>query len=154
MQVLPRLYLMITAGACYIRTGQASVKDVLSDMAEMAKGVQQPMRGLFLRNYLSHITRDKLPGSGPAYQGSGGRCGQRFVWSVRSSAPCPAPDLLVYPLVCSVNDSVDFVLENFCESNRLWVRMHQQSGTKDKKRREKERKGELSYAQARASSRC
>jgi len=26
----------------------------------MAKGVQHPMRGLFLRNYLAHVARDKV----------------------------------------------------------------------------------------------
>ncbi|CAN0345129.1 unnamed protein product, partial [Discosporangium mesarthrocarpum] len=40
-----------------------------------------------------------------------------------------------------VDDSVEVVMENFIESNKLWVRMHGQQGTsKDKKRRDRERK--------------
>lgn len=43
--------------------------------------------------------------------------------------------------VRSVSHAVDFVLENFTEANRLWVRMHAQGGVKDKRRRERERRG-------------
>lgn len=32
-------------------------QDILKDLLEMTKGVQHPMRGLFLRNYFSHVTR-------------------------------------------------------------------------------------------------
>ena len=53
--VLPRLYLLITVGSVYIKSRQAPAKDILKDLVEMSKGVQHPMRGLFLRNYLSHI---------------------------------------------------------------------------------------------------
>ena len=38
-----------------------------------------------------------------------------------------------------MSHAVDFVLRNFGETNRLWVRMQNQGPTKDKKRREKER---------------
>jgi len=30
-------------------------------MVEMCRGVQHPTRGLFLRNYLSQMTKNKLP---------------------------------------------------------------------------------------------
>eukprot|EP00904_Undaria_pinnatifida_P013441 jgi/Undpi1/9227/HiC_scaffold_26.g11685.m1 len=112
--VLPRLYLLNTVGACYILSKEAPARDILKDLLEMTKGVQHPMRGLFLRNYFSHVTRDKLPDAGSPYEGEGG----------------------------SVDDSVEFVLENFIEANKLWVRMHgqQQGLSKDKKRRERERK--------------
>ncbi|CAM9899767.1 unnamed protein product [Ectocarpus sp. 6 AP-2014] len=111
--VLPRLYLLNTVGACYILSQEAPARDILKDLLEMTKGVQHPMRGLFLRNYFSHVTRDKLPDAGSPYEGDGG----------------------------SVDDSVEFVLENFVEANKLWVRMHGQKGpSKDKKRRERERK--------------
>lgn len=33
----------------------------MKDMLEMARGVQHPTRGLFLRYYLSVMTRDYLP---------------------------------------------------------------------------------------------
>lgn len=42
--------------------------------------------------------RDKLPDAGSPYEGDGG----------------------------TVDDSVEFVLENFVEANKLWVRMHGQ----------------------------
>ncbi|CAM9820305.1 unnamed protein product, partial [Discosporangium mesarthrocarpum] len=55
--VLPRLYLLITVGACYIVSKEAPARDILKDLLEMTKGVQHPMRGLFLRNYLSQATK-------------------------------------------------------------------------------------------------
>lgn len=60
--IVPRLYLMITVGSIYL-----SVKDspppseIMSDMMEMTRGVQHPIRGLFLRHYLGGMTRDYLP---------------------------------------------------------------------------------------------
>lgn len=38
-----------------------------------------------------------------------------------------------------VRDSIDFVLMNFAEMNKLWVRMQHQGHSRDKERREKER---------------
>jgi len=57
--VLPRLYLLITVGGVYIKSKELPAKDILQDLVEMAKGVQHPMRGLFLRNYLSQMSKDK-----------------------------------------------------------------------------------------------
>ena len=80
--ILPRLYLLVTVGAVYIETKEAPTKDILIDMVvricalliakdgnhmirfawqEMCRGVQHPTRGLFLRNYLSQMTKNKLP---------------------------------------------------------------------------------------------
>jgi vacuolar protein sorting-associated protein 35 len=70
--VLPRLYLLITVGSVYIKSRQAPAKDILKDLVEMTKGVQHPMRGLFLRNYLAHVARDKLPDTGSEYSEGGG----------------------------------------------------------------------------------
>eukprot|EP00937_MAST-01D_sp_MAST-1D-sp2_P003658 g3658.t1 len=109
--VLPRLYLLITVGAVYIESREAAAKDILKDLVEMTKGVQHPMRGLFLRNYLSHCSKDKLPDIGSEYEGEGG----------------------------SVQDAIEFVLQNFAETNKLWVRMQHQSVTRDKTKREQER---------------
>jgi hypothetical protein len=67
--VLVRLYLMITAGAVYIKSGQTTAKEVLMDLLEMVKGVQQPLRGLFLRYYLAQKCKDKLPDIGSPYEG-------------------------------------------------------------------------------------
>lgn len=97
--VLPRLYLLVTVGSVYIKSRQAPAKDILKDLVEMAKGVQHPMRGLFLRNYLAHVARDKLPDVGSEYAENGGG---------------------------TVQDSLDFIIQNFSETNRLWVRMQNQ----------------------------
>ena len=72
--VLPRLYLLLTVGAVYIVSKEAAAKDILTDLVEMCRGVQHPMRGLFLRNYLAQATKSKLPDTGSEYEGSGG-CG-------------------------------------------------------------------------------
>ena len=77
----------------------------------MCKGVQHPLRGLVVRNYLSQISKDKLPDAGSDYEGDGG----------------------------TVEDAVEFIQQNFGEMNRLWVRMQNQGRVKGRKKREKER---------------
>ncbi|KAG5542989.1 hypothetical protein RHGRI_015918 [Rhododendron griersonianum] len=59
--ILPRLYLLCTVGSVYIKSKDAPAKDVLKDLVEMCRGVQHPIRGLFLRSYLAQVSRDKLP---------------------------------------------------------------------------------------------
>lgn len=39
----------------------------------------------------------------------------------------------------TVKDSIDFILMNFAEMNKLWVRMQHQGHSREKDRREKER---------------
>ncbi|EGG15756.1 vacuolar sorting protein 35 [Cavenderia fasciculata] len=107
--VLPRLYLLITVGSVYIKTKQAPAKDVLMDLIEMCRGVQHPTRGLFLRYYLSEVTKDKLPDAESDDVGG------------------------------SVYDSIEFIIQNFTETNKLWVRMQHQAPNRDKDRRENER---------------
>jgi vacuolar protein sorting-associated protein 35 len=67
--ILPRSYLLCTVGSVYIKSKEAPAKDVLKDLVEMSRGVQHPIRGLFLRSYLSQISRDKLPDVGSPYEG-------------------------------------------------------------------------------------
>jgi vacuolar protein sorting-associated protein 35 len=110
--VLPRLYLLVTVGACYIKSREAHATDILRDLCELCKGVQHPTRGLFLRYYLSQMVKDKLPDTSTEYMDE-----HSFV-----------------------EDSVDFIIDNFTESNRLWVRINHTGAGKDKTRREKERK--------------
>jgi vacuolar protein sorting-associated protein 35 len=59
--IIPRLYLMITVGSVYMSIPEAPVKEIIKDMMEMSRGVLHPIRGLFLRHYLSGQTRDHLP---------------------------------------------------------------------------------------------
>ncbi|KAK4049997.1 retromer complex subunit Vps35 [Microbotryomycetes sp. JL201] len=108
--IVPRLYLMITVGTVYMSIPDAPVKEIMKDMMEMARGVQHPTRGLFLRHYLSGMTRDHLPvGDDP---GPGG----------------------------NLQDSIGFVLTNFIEMNKLWVRLQHQGLSRDRERREMERR--------------
>ena len=109
--ILPRLYLLITVGAVYIKSKEGAAKDVLKDLVEMAKGVQQPIHGLFLRTYLSQSSKNLLPDTGSEYEGEGG----------------------------NVHDAVEFVLQNFTEMNKLWVRMQHSGPQRDRERREQER---------------
>ncbi|KAJ4714149.1 Vacuolar protein sorting-associated protein 35 [Melia azedarach] len=109
--ILPRLYLLCTVGSVYIKSKEAPAKDVLKDLVEMCRGIQNPVRGLFLRSYLSQVSRDKLPDIGSEYEGDSD----------------------------TVNDAVEFVIQNFTEMNKLWVRMQHQGPARDKDKREKER---------------
>ena len=54
-------YLLITVGMVYIKSGEVSKKDIMKDLVEMCRGVQHPLRGLFLRNFLLQSTRGQLP---------------------------------------------------------------------------------------------
>ena len=43
-----------------------------SCQVEMTRGVQHPVRGLFLRTYLSQMSKNLLPDTGSEYEGEGG----------------------------------------------------------------------------------
>lgn len=45
--ILPRLYLLVTVGAAYIKSKEAPAAEILKDVSELCKGVQHPTRGLF-----------------------------------------------------------------------------------------------------------
>jgi vacuolar protein sorting-associated protein 35 len=116
--IVPRLYLLITVGVVYIKTHLASRKDILKDVVEMCRGVQHPLRGLFLRNYLLQCTRNMLPDTGEEIEDTVGDPAQYDG---------------------EVVDSVDFILLNYSEMNKLWVRMQHQGHTREKDKRERER---------------
>ena len=109
--IVPRLYLLFTVGAVYIRSKKAPVRELLMDMVELCKGVQHPTRGLFLRNYLLTLTKHLLPDTGNEFDDENG----------------------------NVADSVNFILQNFKEMVWLWVRMDKLEHM-SKQKREKERK--------------
>ncbi|KAL0252612.1 hypothetical protein I308_102004 [Cryptococcus tetragattii IND107] len=108
--IVPRLYLMITVGSVYMSVPDAPVKEIMKDMLEMSRGVQHPTRGLFLRHYLSGQTRDFLPVGNS--DGPGG----------------------------NLQDSIGFVLTNFIEMNKLWVRLQHQGHSREREKREMERR--------------
>ena len=49
---------MIVIGTTYMSIEGAPTKDLMKDMIEMCHGVQHPIRGLFLRYYLSQRTKE------------------------------------------------------------------------------------------------
>ena len=107
--IVPRLYLMITVGTVYMGIEDAPVKEIMKDMMEMSRGVQHPIRGLFLRYYLSGQARDYLPeGTGDGPEGN-------------------------------LQDSISFILTNFVEMNKLWVRLQHQGHSREREQRTKER---------------
>ena len=97
----------------------------------MCRGVQHPLRGLFLRNYLLTSTKELIPDT-PSQ-------------TIRNSG-------INAESAGNVQDSIDFILTNFAEMNKLWVRMqHQvfhffhnqykiQGPSREREKRERERR--------------
>lgn len=108
--IIPRLYLMITVGTAYMSIEDAPVKELMKDMMDMSRGVQYPIRGLFLRYYLSGQVRDFLPTTDS--EGPEGNLG----------------------------DSINFILTNFVEMNKLWVRLQHQGHSREREQRIRERR--------------
>ncbi|CAK7267731.1 retromer complex subunit Vps35 [Sporothrix epigloea] len=108
--IIPRLYLMFTVGTAYMAVDGAPVKELMKDMMDMSRGVQHPIRGLFLRYYLSGQARDYLP-------------------TTDSEGP-----------EGNLQDSISFILTNFVEMNKLWVRLQHQGHSREREQRTQERK--------------
>jgi vacuolar protein sorting-associated protein 35 len=108
--IIPRLYLMITVGTVYMSIPDAPVREILKDVLEMSRGVQHPIRGLFLRYYLIGQAKPYLPsGEGDGPEGN-------------------------------LQDSINFILTNFVEMNKLWVRLQHQGHSRERDQRTKERR--------------
>ena len=104
--IVPRLYMMIVVGTTYMTLPGAPTKDLMKDMIEMCHGVQHPIRGLFLRYYLSQRTKNSLP------------------FNTRTD----------------FKETVDFLITNFIEMNKLWVRLQHQGHSSEREIRYNERK--------------
>lgn len=104
--IIPRLYMMIVIGTTYMSIEGAPTKDLMKDMIEMCHGVQHPIRGLFLRYYLSQRTKNLLPFGNKA----------------------------------DFQETVDFLIANFIEMNKLWVRLQHQGHSSERELRYRERK--------------
>lgn len=141
--VLSRLYLQICAASALIRSGEVGTRWVLKDLIQAVKCVQNPVRGLFLRHYLLQAIRDKLPNE-PILPTQ--------VVPYGMAAPAEDPSATPAPVLTagvtnsekgSVKDSYEFILANFVEMNKLWVRIQHLPGdgrSKDiRRRREKDR---------------
>ncbi|KAL6452221.1 LOW QUALITY PROTEIN: vps35 Vacuolar protein sorting-associated protein 35 [Candida maltosa Xu316] len=104
--IIPRLYMMIVIGTTYMSIEGAPTKDLMKDMIEMCHGVQHPIRGLFLRYYLSQRTKNLLP----------------------------------FGNQLDFQETVDFLISNFIEMNKLWVRLQHQGHSSERELRYRERK--------------
>ena len=109
--VIPRIYLMITVGSIYMEKVPKSVHVILFDLLGVVKQVQNPIKGLFVRNYLLKMIKDKLPDKNNIYEKEGG----------------------------TFEDSLKFLIQNMQEMNLLWVRLLIGVEGNDKKLRQKER---------------
>jgi len=148
--VLSRLYLQICAASALIRSGEVGTRWVLKDIIEAVKCVQNPVRGLFLRHYLLQALRDKLPNepilptqvipygmSSPPVLSSG-----TTTESTTSNGEETGQSMTQVDNG-TVKDSYEFILANFIQMNKLWVRIKHLPGdgkSKDiRRRREKDR---------------
>ncbi|KAL7720369.1 Vacuolar protein sorting 35 [Entamoeba marina] len=91
---VPRLYLMCAVGSACVTMKKASVTDILKDMVEMCRSVQNPTKGLFLRNFLLDIVKNRLPDVSSDDNNDG-----------------------------TIQDSINFLLTNFTEMNKLNLRL-------------------------------
>lgn len=67
-EIIPRIYLLITAGSVYVQSHEQGSDKILDDVTSMMKAVQSPLRGLFLRYYFLKMCKDRLPDTGSEYE--------------------------------------------------------------------------------------
>ncbi|KAG0474001.1 hypothetical protein HPP92_015858 [Vanilla planifolia] len=99
--ILPRLYLLCTVGSVYIKSKEAPAKDILKDLVEMCRDGGQLV---WLARNLEHASVGKRHCMIATQKGMVARDGDGVI------------------------DAVEFVLQNFTEMNKLWVRMQHQVG--------------------------
>jgi len=109
--IIPRLYLLITVGSVYIESHEVPSMEIIFDLLQMIKGVQNPLRGLFCRYFLLKMIKDKLPDIGNEYESE----------------------------TSKLEDTLKFILQNLEEMNRLWIRLSTGCTGNEKLMREKER---------------
>ena len=109
--LIPRLYLMIAAGSIVMENTPKYSKEIIFDLLGMIKGVQNPIRGLFVRYFLLKIIKDKLPDKDNVYLKEGG----------------------------NFDDTLNFLIQNMDEMNRLWIRLSSNVTGNEKLLRDKER---------------
>jgi vacuolar protein sorting-associated protein 35 len=111
INLIPRMYLMIAAGALVMENEPKSSGEIIFDLLGMVKGVQNPIRGLFVRYFLLKIIKDKLPDKDNVYLKEGG----------------------------NFDDTLKFIIQNMDEMNRLWIRLSTDVLGSEKILRDKER---------------
>lgn len=168
--IIPRLYLLISVGLVYMKVNSGCRKEILRDLVEMCRGVQHPLRGLFLRNYLlqtcRHVLPDSLTQNGTTNEtqvatvsavstpkatiADANEIDSKDVDDLETDSKSSEPvgqQMMSPPPMSSIGgddagtvmDSIEFVLTNFAEMNKLWVRMQHLGHTREKEKREKER---------------
>ena len=153
-QVLPRLYLQICAGSALIQSGEVGTKWVMNDLMQATKCVQNPVRGLFLRHYLLQMIRDKLPDSAAETTPLAGDAALEEQHHTADAAAAGGDGTGVGDGASepseqdpgTVVDSYHFILSNFIEMNKLWVRIQHLPGdakTKDQRKRRERQRNEL-----------
>jgi vacuolar protein sorting-associated protein 35 len=110
--VIPRLYLVILSGACYIEHSPEKCKEILEDLLELTKEAQSPIRGIFVRYFLIQMLKGRLPDGD-----------NKFIKQGK----------------CTIKDTTDFLIKNFEEMNRAWIRMTLNASIEERPILEKER---------------
>ena len=109
--IIPRIYLMITAGVIFMENNKQSCRQIIFDLFSMIKGIQNPIRGLFVRYYLLKTIKDKLPDKGNEYETKN----------------------------ATFDDTLRFILLNLEDMNQLWIRLSSNTVGNEKLMRDKER---------------
>ena len=112
MYVIPRLYLVIVAGAIYIENSPEKCKEIMDELLEFMKEAQSPVRGIFVRYYLARMMKGRLPDGDNRPIKEGG---------------------------CTILDTISFLTKNLEEMNRCWIRMTLNASIDEKPILEKER---------------
>lgn len=79
------------------------------------QGVQHPTRGLFLRAYLCQRAKGLLPDTGSEFE---------------AGAAAGAADGMAAAAGGTIHDALDFLMTNFIEMNKLWVRLQHQGSAR------------------------
>lgn len=93
--IIPRIYLLITVGSVYIQSHDQDSEQILEDIIQMMKAVQNPIRGLFLRYYFLKMCKDRLSDTGSEYETE----------------------------TKGVKEAIDIIHTNLKESTNLWMRI-------------------------------
>mmetsp|Transcript_32899 Transcript_32899/g.27854 ORF Transcript_32899/g.27854 Transcript_32899/m.27854 type:complete len:145 (-) Transcript_32899:1630-2064(-) len=93
------------------------------DMLEMTKSIQNPIKGLFARYYLNQVIKDYLPVPGSFYS-------MKFFEEKNTDRVLTDDEIKALNLE-DLETTVDFILTNLQEMNRLWIRVQYYSGNKE-----------------------
>ena len=58
--IVPRVYLLVVAGIALVKAGEADGPEIVRDVMELCRGVQDPVRGVFLRHFVAGGLKDWL----------------------------------------------------------------------------------------------